>query len=91
MAATRSVLPRYAQHLFRHPFWERNDPVCRQFPMGRAGFEPATLGLKVRLGDLQRAARNGKILQVGAFSHATNCYKLPTAETSPYAHGTRTR
>jgi hypothetical protein len=30
--------------------------ICRQFSMGRAGIEPATSGLKVRLDELQRTA-----------------------------------
>ena len=58
--------------------------------VGRTGLEPVTLGLKVRLDDLQRAARNGKILQGVAFQYATSCHNLAPAETSPYAHGTRT-
>jgi hypothetical protein len=33
--------------------------------MGRAGFEPATLGLKVLPHELHLAASNGKALQIG--------------------------
>jgi hypothetical protein len=40
--------------------------------MGRAGLEPATLGLKVRLDTLQRAARNRNVLQIGRIVDATS-------------------
>src|SRR5262249_45621177 len=54
--------------------------------MGRAGIEPATLGLKVRLDELQRAARNGNVLQRGRTRAATSCSKMQPTETSLYAH-----
>ena len=54
--------------------------------MGRAGIEPATLGLKVRLDELQRAARDGNVLHLARSDSATNCNKLQVAETSLYAH-----
>jgi hypothetical protein len=54
--------------------------------MGRAGFEPATLGLKVRLDKLQEAAANGKMLQIEQFFVSTNCNEMRPAETSLYAH-----
>jgi hypothetical protein len=40
--------------------------------VGRAGIEPATLGLRVRLNEPQPVARNGKRLLRGAFRTATN-------------------
>jgi hypothetical protein len=54
--------------------------------MGRAGIEPATLGLKVRLNKLQRTATDGNVLQRVGIVSATNCSKLQVAETSLYAH-----
>jgi hypothetical protein len=54
--------------------------------MGRAGIEPATLGLKVRLDQLQRAAGDGNVLQMTRFVAATNCSQMHPAETSLYAH-----
>jgi hypothetical protein len=35
--------------------------------LGREGFEPSTLGLRVRLGELQRKAVNGNSLQLRRF------------------------
>jgi len=52
--------------------------------MGREGFEPSTLGLRVRLNDLQCRAANRNCLQIGRFQAATNCKELHRAETSPY-------
>jgi hypothetical protein len=40
--------------------------------MGRAGIEPATLGLKVRANELKRTATIGKSLQIKRFDAATN-------------------
>src|SRR2546425_10908985 len=54
--------------------------------MGRAGIEPATLGLKVRPELLQRAAGDGNVLQMMRFVAATNCSEMHPAETSLYAH-----
>jgi hypothetical protein len=56
--------------------------------MGRAGIEPATLGLKVRLNKLQRAAPDRNMLQIAQFIVATNCSEMQQAETSLYAHRT---
>ena len=54
--------------------------------MGRAGLEPATLGLKVQPRRLQRTAADRICLQVTAFGTATNCRR--PAETGRYAHRT---
>jgi hypothetical protein len=40
--------------------------------MGRAGFEPATLGSKVQLNKLKRAALERKILQIAQLQVASN-------------------
>ena len=56
--------------------------------MGRAGIEPATLGLKVHPRKLLRTAPDGICLQVSAFSTATNCSELHPTETGRYAHRT---
>jgi hypothetical protein len=53
--------------------------------MGRAGIEPATLGLKVRLDELQRTASDGKVLQRAGIAFAMSCSKMQVAETSLYA------
>jgi hypothetical protein len=56
--------------------------------MGRAGIEPATLGLKVRVDELQRTARDRKTLQIAPTTDATNCSETHLVETSLYAHRT---
>jgi hypothetical protein len=56
--------------------------------MGRAGIEPATLGLKVPLDELQRTATNGNALQTARIIVATNCSETQRAETSLYARCT---
>jgi hypothetical protein len=43
-----------------------------QIAMGRAGFEPVTLGLKVRPNRVKSFAPNRKMLQIGQFVLATN-------------------
>jgi hypothetical protein len=48
----------YAHGLVREKAPAEKRPICRLFMMGRAGFEPATSGLKVRLDELKRTARN---------------------------------
>src|SRR5262249_13851376 len=47
---------------------------------------PATLGLKVRLDELQRTARSGNVLHVVGFNYATSCNKMQVTETTLYAH-----
>jgi hypothetical protein len=59
--------------------------------VGRAGIEPATLGLKVRPSKLRRLALRGKCLQSAHSSLATRHHKVRPLEASSYAHGTRTR
>ena len=59
--------------------------------MGRAGLEPATLGLRVPSPQLKRVTANAKCLQLGHFSAATSCKELPATEALPYARRTRTR
>lgn len=54
--------------------------------MGRAGIEPATLGLKVRLYELQRTARDRNMLHEAGFDYATSCNEMQVMETSLYAH-----
>ena len=53
--------------------------------MGRAGIEPATLGLRVRPNEQQRAAASRKILQMAVFWLYANCSKLQRTEPKPYA------
>jgi hypothetical protein len=53
--------------------------------MGRAGIEPATLGLRVLPGRLQRPALNGKSLQSGKATTASSCDELRPPETSRYS------
>src|SRR5438552_12627571 len=59
--------------------------------MGRAGFEPATLGLKVQLDELRADARPRNVQQITEVSAAMCCGGLWPAETSLYARRTRTR
>src|SRR6476659_437200 len=54
--------------------------------MGRAGLEPATLGLKVLPNKLRRAAANWKCLQTVRLDAATSCNESQPVETSLYAH-----
>jgi hypothetical protein len=53
--------------------------------VGRAGLEPATLGLKVRREPLQPGALSRKVLQQPQAGAATNCSEMRVAETSPYS------
>jgi hypothetical protein len=53
--------------------------------MGRAGIEPATLGLKVRPDSLQADARNGTCLHERAFQTATNCTEIRRYAARPYS------
>ena len=52
--------------------------------MGRAGFEPATSGLRVRLDELKRAVRNQNVLQLARTVAATSVDKMQVTETSLY-------
>src|SRR3954454_9100296 len=54
--------------------------------MGRAGIEPATLGLKVRAELLRRGATDGKVLQVARSATAPSCNELRLADASPYSN-----
>jgi hypothetical protein len=54
--------------------------------MGRAGIEPATLGLKVGPNERKRAARGGTMLQLGHFLVAVSSSEMRPIETSVYAH-----
>jgi site-specific DNA recombinase len=54
--------------------------------VGRAGIEPATLGLKVHENEPRRVAPNGKILQIVLILGAANCTKERRLETTLYAH-----
>jgi hypothetical protein len=54
--------------------------------VGRAGLEPATLGLKVRREPSQQTAREGKWLQGLRTDLAANRNQLRVAETTPYSH-----
>jgi hypothetical protein len=54
--------------------------------MGRAGFEPATLGLKVLPLKVHLAASNGKALQIYRNVVAASRARSQPAETSLYAH-----
>jgi hypothetical protein len=54
--------------------------------MGRAGIEPATLGSKVRLNELQPRASDGNVLQRGGIAFATSCSQMQVTERSLYAH-----
>ena len=53
--------------------------------MGRAGIEPATLGLKVLTRRLQVAAAAGSCLQVARRSTAAECTELQVTETVRYS------
>jgi hypothetical protein len=57
--------------------------------MGRAGIEPATLGLKVRPRELQALARSCNRLQIGPTMVAANRSERSRVETSVYACFTR--
>ena len=54
--------------------------------VGRAGIEPATLGLKVRPNELQRATSDCAKLQFERFEVAARCSEMRPLETSLYAH-----
>jgi hypothetical protein len=54
--------------------------------MGRAGIEPATLGLKVRPNELRPAAPDCTLLQFERLAAAENCSETQPLETSLYAH-----
>ena len=54
--------------------------------MGRAGIEPATLGLKVRAELMRRGAADGNVLQPARVASAPNCNELRVAEASPYSN-----
>jgi len=54
--------------------------------MGRAGLEPATLGLKVRRETLQQRRTRRKWLQRALAHAAMNCNEMRFAETIPYSH-----
>src|SRR4051812_44943308 len=54
--------------------------------MGRAGIEPATLGLKVRAELMRRGAADGKVLQLGRLAITPSCNELRLAEASPYSN-----
>jgi hypothetical protein len=53
--------------------------------MGRAGIEPATLGLKVRPERRRRSVANGNLLQRPRFDDVTSCDELPVVETDAYS------
>jgi hypothetical protein len=53
--------------------------------MGRAGFEPATLGLKVRPERRRRGVGTGKTLQRPRLADVPGCDELPVAETNSYS------
>jgi hypothetical protein len=53
--------------------------------MGRAGIEPATLGLKVRIYEPSQAVANGNLLHFSGIETAPNCTDLHGLETSLYA------
>ena len=57
--------------------------------MGPEGIEPATLGLRVRINKLKRAASKRKLLYLPPFCLATSCSEMQPTETSldanPYA------
>jgi hypothetical protein len=53
---TRSRVPRISS--------PANISICRRLSMGRAGIEPATLGLKVRPKKLRPSARSRNSLQI---------------------------
>ena len=54
--------------------------------MGRAGIEPATLGLKVRTNEPKRAPSSCEMLQRVRFAAAPDCSEMHVIETSLYAH-----
>jgi hypothetical protein len=52
--------------------------------MGRAGIEPATLGLKVQLNRLQQVATGGNFLQITQIETAANYPNSRVTETNLY-------
>ena len=56
--------------------------------MGRAGLEPATLGLKVQPHRPLQTAAGGIFFQLSGFVTAEDCDVLHLAETRRYAHRT---
>jgi hypothetical protein len=59
--------------------------ICSNFPMGRVGLEPTTLGLKVRPEWMQVAVGNRKYLQRASIRAARICSGLRSAETNSYS------
>ena len=53
--------------------------------MGRAGIEPANLGLKVRIHELRRTAANGNELHLARIAAAANGSYMRGLETIIYA------
>src|SRR6266516_645185 len=82
-ASAAKVCPRTATSRSRHALRSRADFAT---PMGRAGIEPATLGLKVRPELLRRVAVSGRWLQRVGFIAATSCKELRVAERSRYSN-----
>ena len=54
--------------------------------MGRAGFEPATSGLKVQPNEAKRIAAGRNVLHLGRIITAASCSELRCSETNLYAH-----
>jgi hypothetical protein len=54
--------------------------------MGREGFEPSTLGLRVQLCRLQQGAPSSGCLKTSGMESATNYAEPQQMETSLYAH-----
>jgi hypothetical protein len=53
--------------------------------MGREGFEPSTLGLRVHPNEPQKGTRNGNVLQIWLSLIAASCNEMLPAEPSLYA------
>jgi hypothetical protein len=71
----------------------RNEPPprrlsrpCSGFEVGRAGIEPATLGLKVLAERLRRGAPDRNVLQPVQVATAASCNELQVTDASPYSH-----
>ena|SRR6266496_3240221 len=58
----------------------------RHDEMGREGFEPSTLGLRVRPEQLRKATRSRNLLQRARSDTAANRCEMRHAENSPYSH-----
>jgi hypothetical protein len=77
------VLRAARRHVGERPRFVGLEGFCE---MGRAGIEPATLGLKVRAEPRQQTALRRNCLQRPRVDALTNGNELQVVETRPYSH-----